>query len=162
MGFSRKEHWSGLPFPSPMHESEKWKGRCLVMSDSSWPHGLQPTRLLHPWDFPGKNTGVGCHCLLLVILDKVNSNLNSLNLLIKAYFHLRGWGQFHSLETLANSPRRVPRNTALSFTSSSNLCYGHLASSNTGLEKVSFHSNLKQRQCQRMLKLPHNCIHLTC
>ena len=26
------------------------------------PHGLQPTRLLHSWDFPGKSTGVGCHC----------------------------------------------------------------------------------------------------
>ena len=26
---------------------------------------LQPTRLPHPWDSPGKNTGVGCHCLLL-------------------------------------------------------------------------------------------------
>ena len=31
----------------------------------------------------------------------------------------------------------------------------------TGLEKVSFHSSSKERQCQRMLKLPHNCIHLT-
>ena len=31
----------------------------------------------------------------------------------------------------------------------------------TGLEKVSFHSNPKERQCQRMLKLPHNCNHLT-
>ena len=31
---------------------------------SSILHGLQPTRLLHPWDFPGKSTGVGCHCLL--------------------------------------------------------------------------------------------------
>ena len=30
----------------------------------------------------------------------------------------------------------------------------------TGLEKVSFHSNYKERQCQRMLKLPHNCTHL--
>ena len=30
------------------------------MSDSERPHGLQPTRLLHPWDFPGKSTGVGC------------------------------------------------------------------------------------------------------
>ena len=30
----------------------------------------------------------------------------------------------------------------------------------TGLENVSFHSNLKERQCQRMLKLPHNCTHL--
>ena len=31
----------------------------------------------------------------------------------------------------------------------------------TGLEKVSFHSSPKGRQCQRMLKLPHNCTHLT-
>ena len=31
----------------------------------------------------------------------------------------------------------------------------------TGLEKVSFHSNSKERQCQRMLKLPHSCTHLT-
>ena len=31
----------------------------------------------------------------------------------------------------------------------------------TGLEKISFHSSPKQRQCQRMLKLPHSCIHLT-
>ena len=29
-----------------------------------WPHRLQPTRLPHPWDSPGKNTGVGCHFLL--------------------------------------------------------------------------------------------------
>ena len=64
LGFSRQEHWSGLPFPSPMHESEKWKWSHSVMSNSSRPHGLQPTRLLHPWDSPGKNTGVGCHCLL--------------------------------------------------------------------------------------------------
>ena len=32
----------------------------------------------------------------------------------------------------------------------------------TGLEKVSFHSDPKERQCQRMLKLPHNCAHFTC
>ena len=64
LGFSRQEHWSGLPFPSPMHESEKWKWSHSVVSDPQWPHGLQPSRLLHPWDFPGKSTGVGCHCLL--------------------------------------------------------------------------------------------------
>ena len=34
------------------------------MSDSLQPHGLQPTRLLRPWDSPGKNTGVGCHFFL--------------------------------------------------------------------------------------------------
>ena len=64
LGFSRQGYWSGLPFPSPMHESEKWKWSHSVVSNSSRPHGLQPTRLLHPWDFPGKSTGVGCHCLL--------------------------------------------------------------------------------------------------
>ena len=35
-----------------------------VLSDSVRSHGLQPTRLLRPWDSPGKNTGVGCHFLL--------------------------------------------------------------------------------------------------
>ena len=64
LGFSRQEHWSGLPFPSPMHTSEKWKWGRSVVSDASRPHGLQPTRLLCPWDSPGKSTGVGCHCLL--------------------------------------------------------------------------------------------------
>ena len=34
------------------------------MSSSQRPHGLQPTRLPRPWDSPGKNTGVSCHCLL--------------------------------------------------------------------------------------------------
>ena len=47
-----------------MHESEKWKWCRSALSDSLRPHGLQLTRLLRPWDFPGKSTGVGCHCLL--------------------------------------------------------------------------------------------------
>ena len=34
LGFSRQEHWSGLPFPCPMHESEKWKWSRSVVSDS--------------------------------------------------------------------------------------------------------------------------------
>ena len=62
LGFSRQEHWSGLPFPSPRHESEKWKWSRSVVSNPQRPHGLQPSRLLHPWDFPGRGTGVGCHC----------------------------------------------------------------------------------------------------
>ena len=66
LGFSRQEHLSGLPFPSPMQEGEKRKWSRSVVSDPQRPHGLQPTRLLHPWDFLGKSTGVGCHCLLQV------------------------------------------------------------------------------------------------
>ena len=44
--------------------SNAWKWSHSVVSDSSRPHGLQPTRLLRPWDFSDKSTGVGCHCLL--------------------------------------------------------------------------------------------------
>ena len=34
LGFSKQEHWSGLPFPSPVRESEKWKWSRSVVSDS--------------------------------------------------------------------------------------------------------------------------------
>ena len=47
---------------------------CSVVSDSLWPHGLQPARLLCPWDSPGKNTGVGCHALLQGIFPTQGSN----------------------------------------------------------------------------------------
>ena len=42
----------------------KSESESEVVSDSWRPHELQPTRLLSPWDFPGKSTGVGCHRLL--------------------------------------------------------------------------------------------------
>ena len=56
LGFSGQEHWSGLPFPSPMHESEKWKGNHSVVSDAQRPmdcslpgssvHGIFQARVL--------------------------------------------------------------------------------------------------------------------
>ena len=61
-----------------MHESKKWKWSHSVVSHSSRPHGLQPTRLLHPWDFPGKSTGVGCHCLLQGSVLMASFSLNYL------------------------------------------------------------------------------------
>ena len=45
------------------------------MSDSERPHGLQPTRLLRPWDSPGKSAGVGCHCLLQCMKVKSESEV---------------------------------------------------------------------------------------
>ena len=45
------------------------------MSDSVWPHRWQPIRLPHPWDFPGKNTRVGCHCLLQCMKVKIESEV---------------------------------------------------------------------------------------
>ena len=50
-----------------------------VVSDSLWPHGLRPARLLCPWNFPGKNTGVGCHFLLQRIFPSQRSNLSLLH-----------------------------------------------------------------------------------
>ena len=56
LGFSRQEHWSGLPFPSPMHNSEKWKWvaqSCPTLSDpmdcslpGSSIHGIFQARVL--------------------------------------------------------------------------------------------------------------------
>ena len=59
---ARTLEWVALSF------SNAWKWKVKVMSFShvrllATP-GLQPTKLLHPWDFPGKSTGVGCHCFL--------------------------------------------------------------------------------------------------
>ena len=45
------------------------------MFDSVRPHRQQPTRLLHPWDSPGKNTGVGCHFLLQCMKVKSESEV---------------------------------------------------------------------------------------
>ena len=54
---------------------------CSVMSNSLWPHGLQPTRILCPWDSPGKNAGEGCHFLLQGIFPTQGSNPHLLRLL---------------------------------------------------------------------------------
>ena len=75
---------SCLPFQLPlMAHSLKVKGHhiqlhmcvCSVISDSLQPHGLQPTRLLCPWDFPSKNTILGCHFLLQGIFPAQGLNL---------------------------------------------------------------------------------------
>ena len=74
------------------------------MSDSSRPHGLQPTRFLRPWDFPGKSTGVGCHCLLLVI------HINNFN--IEVCFFLLQWlypGAFYSMYIQPKNKEETPK-----------------------------------------------------
>ena len=57
---ARMLEWVAISFPN----ARKWSRS--VVSDSLRPHGLQPTRLLHRWDFPGKSAGVGCHYLLRI------------------------------------------------------------------------------------------------
>ena len=53
---------------SPAEPQESGSVSRSVVPDSLWPRGLQPTKLLCPWDFPGKDTGVGSHFLLQGIL----------------------------------------------------------------------------------------------
>ena len=53
----------------------KWKWSCSVVSDSLRPHGLQTTRLLRTWDFPGKSARVDCHFLLQGIFPTQESNM---------------------------------------------------------------------------------------
>ena len=48
------------------------------MSGAVQPHRRQPTRLPHPWDSPGKNTGVGCHFLLQCMKGKSESEVSQL------------------------------------------------------------------------------------
>ena len=52
-----------------------------VVSDSLWPCGLQPSRLLCPWDSPGKNTGVSCHTLFQGLFPTQGLNPRLLHLL---------------------------------------------------------------------------------
>ena len=69
LGFSRQEHWSGLPFPSPMHKSEKWKWSRSVMSDSyQAPPSMGFSRQEYwsgvPLPSMAPNTVLGKFCLL--------------------------------------------------------------------------------------------------
>ena len=79
--------------------------RHSVVCDPVPPRGLQPTRLLCPRDFPGKSTGVGCHCLLHTTL------LGNLNFLLpQTDTHLVSAGlEVRSLQGLNSLHSRVIR-----------------------------------------------------
>ena len=77
---------SGTPVPllkhfSPYPRLLNSERACSVMSYSLWPCGLWPTRLLSPWNFPGENSGVGCHFLLQEIFRAPGLNPSLLCLL---------------------------------------------------------------------------------
>ena len=104
MGLPRQEYWGGLPLPFPGDLPDSGiEPKSVTLADgfftfeapekpfkhgarmlTCWvttvgpcslrPHGLQPTRLLCPWNSPGKNTGVGCHAHLHGIFPTQGSN----------------------------------------------------------------------------------------
>ena len=71
---SRYQDYSILIKKIVQCSSNKGKWSRSVVSDSLWPPGLQPPRLLRPLDFPGKRTGIGCHFLLQAILPTQGLN----------------------------------------------------------------------------------------
>ena len=105
MGFSRQEYleWVAIAFSGyepyfignslrkDMQLSREWVSvSCSVVSDSLWPHGLLPARLLCPWDFSGRNTGVGCQFLLQEIFPTQGLNLCLLHCR-QILYHLSHW-----------------------------------------------------------------------
>ena len=113
---------------------------CSVMSNSLQPHRLQHFRPTCPSPTPGVYPNScplsqWCHLTISSSVVLFSSCLQS--------FPTSGSFQMSQLFTLNMS---------------ANLETSAVA---TGLEKVGFHSNPKEGQCQRMLKLLHNCTHLT-
>ena len=101
---------------------------AAVVSNSVRPHRWQPTRLPHPWDSPGKNTGVGCHFLLQCMKVKREIEVAQLCLTlsypmdcrlpdssIHRVFHARvlEWGAiaFSNMYSFSNNPSLLSNNT---------------------------------------------------
>jgi len=82
---------------------ERGWGRCYccwvarLCRTLLWPHGLQPARLLCPWDFPGKNIGVGCHSLLqgIFLTQGLNQGLPPCRQIL---YHLSHQGNIHQFK----------------------------------------------------------------
>ena len=78
LGSSRQEHSSGLSFPSPMHKNEKWNWSRPAVSDSSWPHGLQPTMPLVHGIFQARVlewVAIAFSSCFLIILQRVYTHM---------------------------------------------------------------------------------------
>ena len=156
MGFSRQEYWSGLPFPSPGDLPDPGiEPRFPALEAdalTSEPPG-KPTEELSKKDLhdPDNHNGVITHlepgileCEVKWALESITTNKASGGggdgIPVELFRILKDDGESAALNMPANL-----QNSAVA----------------TGLEKVSFHSNPKERQCQRMLKLLHSCTHLT-
>ena len=104
LGFSRQEHceWVAISF------SNAWKWKVKVKSLSrvrpSATYGLQPTRLLRLWDFPGKSAGVGCYPLLrngILLRRKKEQNFSICS-------HMKGLGGHRAYWTKSGRERQIP------------------------------------------------------
>ena len=83
-----------------------------VVSNSLQPHGLRPTRLLYPWDSPGKNAGVGCHALLqgIFLIQGLDPGIESRSPALQAdslRFELPGRLNASIIRSIFNSPGKI-------------------------------------------------------
>ena len=74
--------------------------------DSLQPHGLYPTRLLYPWNSPGKNTGAGCHSLLQWIFLTQGSNPSLLH--YRQILYLLGHQGSYFIHSINDAYRSIP------------------------------------------------------
>ena len=80
---------------------------CSAMSDSLWPHGLEPTGSLCPWDSLGKNTGVGCHFFLQGIFSTQGANLHLLQVSCISRKVLYHWATWEVKWNKSNEERQI-------------------------------------------------------
>ena len=107
---ARTLEWVAMSFSNAWKWKVKWSRS--VMSNPQWPHGLQPTR--HPWNFPGKSTGVGCHCLLWDLMNKSALRHQLLN--IQSFYH-----HFKARPDLSNQAAENPSSFPLWFINTTSL-----------------------------------------
>ena len=99
-------HCSGILSAEPPgkpHQNSEVSASHSIVPNSLRPHGLQPTRLLCPWDFPGKDTGVCCHFLLQGIFPTQRWNPGLLH--CRQILYWLSWSKF-----TCNAKRRLSWN----------------------------------------------------
>ena len=137
------------------------------MSNSLQPHGLQLTRLLSPWRFSRQEYGVCCHAVLQGIFPTQGLNLHLPNCRQILYL-LSHQGSITTNKTSGGDgiPAelfKILKTDALWLLHSIGQQIWKTHEWPQDLKNVSLHSNTKERQCQRMLKLPYySCTHFTC
>ena len=122
-------------------EAEDIKKRCQEYTEELYKKDLHD---------PDNHDGVISHLEPDILESEVNWALESISMKKLVEVMNSSWA-------ISNPKRWCCESAALNMPA--NLENSAMAA---GLEKVSFHSNPKERQCQTMLKLSHSCIHLTC
>ena len=148
MGFSRQEFWSGLLYCfGPLLSTIKKKQYGTEAEDTKkkW---QKYTEELYKKDLHDQDNHDG----MITHLEP-----DILECEVKGALGQSQWRWWNSSWVISDPKRWCCESATLSMPA--NLENSAVA---TELEKVSFHSNPKERQCQRMFRLPHNCTHFTC